>query len=49
MEEVSKAKLVAYLGTLLIICVITFLIAKYIVRSAIYGDDVPIDTSVRLK
>ena len=45
----DKIKTVLYVVLLAIICVITFLISKYIVRGSIYGEGIPIDTSVRLK
>ena len=48
MQGVSKGKMVGYFGILAIICVLTFLVAKYIVRSAIDGESIPIDTSERL-
>ena len=41
-------KIMAYIALLGVICVISFLIAKYIVRSSIKKDEIPIDTSVRL-
>ena len=48
-EKTSIGKIVAYFGILAIICVVSFLTAKYIVRSSIKNDEMPIDTSVRLK
>jgi len=48
MNEMSTGKTIAYFGILAIICVMTFLIAKYIVRSNIEGEESPIDTSERL-
>ncbi len=42
-------KTMCYIGLLLIICIISFLVAKYIVRSKIHNGDMPIDTSVRLR
>lgn len=41
-------KIISYFGILAIICVLSFLVAKYIVRSAIEGEESPIDTSERL-
>lgn len=38
----------SYIAILLIICICSFLIAKFIVRSGIKNDDIPVDTSVRL-
>lgn len=48
MQNVSTGKMVAYCGILAIICVLSFLVAKYIVRSNIEGEEIPIDTSERL-
>lgn len=48
MGKMSIGKTVAYFGILAIICILSFLIAKYIVRSNIEGEDTPIDTSERL-
>ena len=39
---------VIYYGMLALICVMSFLIAKYIVRSRIDNEKIPIDTSERL-
>ena len=47
-EEVSVGKMIGYFGILAIICISSFLIAKYIVRSNIEGEGTPIDTSERL-
>ena len=41
-------KMIAYYGILALICVMSFLVAKYIVRSRIDGEKSPIDTSERL-
>ncbi len=41
-------KLISYYGILALICVMSFLVAKYIVRSRIDGEKSPIDTSERL-
>lgn len=46
--ELGRGKLVSYICILLIICICTFLVAKYIVRDDIHGDEVPIDTSTRM-
>jgi len=35
-------------GILAIICILAFLVAKYIVRSSIDGEKPPIDTSERI-
>lgn len=48
MEEVSTGKMVGYFGILAIICIVSFLIAKYILRSNIGWEETPIDTSERL-
>ena len=47
-ENVSIGKMIGYFGILAIICVSSFLVAKYIVRSKIDGEKTPIDTSERL-
>lgn len=44
----DKWKVVVQYGILALICVMSFLIAKYIVRSEIDGEKSPIDTSERL-
>ena len=41
-------KSVIYFGMLALICVMSFLVAKYIVRSRIDNEKIPIDTSERL-
>lgn len=46
--NVSRWKMVSYMAILMIICVLTFLIAKYIIRSNIQGEEIPIDTSTRI-
>lgn len=40
--------MVSYIAILMIICVMSFLIAKYIIRSNIQGEEIPIDTSTRI-
>lgn len=47
-EQVSVGKMIGYFGILAIICVSAFLVAKYIVRNKIEGENTPIDTSERL-
>ena len=47
-EQVSVGKMIGYFGILAIICISSFLIAKYIVRNNIRGENTPIDTSERL-
>lgn len=44
----GRGKVVAYFGILAVICVIAFLIAKYIVRRDIDWEETPIDTSERI-
>jgi len=48
MGNMSKWKMVSYVSILMLICIISFLIAKYIVRSDIWGEEIPIDTSTRI-
>lgn len=48
MDNVSTGRKIAYFGILAILCILAFLIAKYIVRSDIEGEKTPIDTSERL-
>lgn len=45
----NKGKMLSYMAILGIICIVSFLIAKYIVRMNINTNDVPIDTSTRLE
>jgi len=47
--KTSKWKMVSYMAILMAICVCSFLIAKYMVRSSIVGEDTPIDTSTRIQ
>ena len=47
-DDIGLEKKIAYFGILAIICILSFLVAKYIVRSNIEGEDTPIDTSERL-
>ena len=47
-ENISVGRMIGYFGILAIICVSSFLVAKYIVRSKIDGEKTPIDTSERL-
>ena len=44
----SKGKLVSYIAILFIICIITFLGAKYVIRKDIGTGKSPVDTSTRL-
>ena len=48
MGNVSKGKLVSYISILLIICILAFLVAKYIVRDTPGDEKPPIDTSEKL-
>lgn len=48
MEGISKGKVIGYICLLMIICILAFLIAKYIVRSNIEEEQIPIDTSTRM-
>lgn len=41
-------KVIAYTSILIIICICTFLIAKYIVRNNINNNEIPVDTSTRM-
>ena len=45
---VSKEKLISYIAILMIVCICTFLVAKFLVRSHIDDDEIPIDTSTRM-
>ena len=47
--EISKSRMVSYISLLMILCIVSFLFAKYMVRANIRQNDIPIDTSVRLK
>ena len=47
-DDIGLGKKIAYFGILAIICILSFLVAKYIVRGNIEGEDTPIDTSERL-
>ena len=47
--ETSRWKIVSYIAILMIICVCSFLFAKYMVRNSINGEGTPIDTSTRIQ
>lgn len=47
-ENESVGKMIFRFGLLALICVLAFLVAKYIVRNNIRGENTPIDTSERL-
>lgn len=49
MEKISKEKMVSYIAILLLICICSFLIAKYFIRSGIDEGDIPIDTSEKIE
>lgn len=46
-EKVSVGKLIAGFSLLIIICIVAFLIAKYIVRNNIGWENPPVDVSER--
>ena len=46
--KISVEKTISYISILMIICILAFLVAKYIVRSKVDNDEMPIDTSVRM-
>ena len=48
MENTSVWRLIAYIGIVIIICIIVFLIAKYIVRDSINWENPPVDVSERV-
>lgn len=48
MKGISKGRIVSYVCLLMIICILAFLVAKYVVRSDIEDDEIPIDTSTRM-
>ena len=47
-SDIGIGKLIGYFGILAILCILAFLIAKYIVRSNVDWEESPIDTSERL-
>ena len=47
-EKESVGSLIFRFGLLAIICILAFLVAKYVVRDRIRGEDSPIDTSERI-
>ena len=47
-SDISVGKLIGYFGILAILCILAFLVAKYIVRSNIDWEKTPIDTSERI-
>lgn len=46
--KISMEKMVSYISILMIICICAFLTAKYLVRSNIDNNEIPIDTSTRM-
>ena len=46
--KISVERTISYISILMIICICAFLTAKYIVRSRIDTNEIPIDTSVRM-
>lgn len=48
MNGTSRYKMISYISLLLIICVCSFLVAKYIVREGIDNSKIPVDTSERI-
>lgn len=48
MSRVSKGRMISYISILLIICILAFLVAKYIVRDNIENEKMPVDTSERV-
>ena len=48
MKQEHPYRIVSYVAILMLVCVISFLVAKYIVKSGIDNDEVPIDTSTRI-
>lgn len=48
MNNSEIGKTIGYFGILAIICILAFLVAKYIVRNNINGEQSPIDTSERI-
>lgn len=46
-EEISIWKMIAIFSFLIIICILAFLIAKYIVRDSIGWEKPPVDVSER--
>ncbi len=49
MEEISKWKMISYISILLLICICSFLTAKFFIRKDIKQEEIPIDTSERLE
>ena len=47
-DDINIPRMIFQIGILAIICILAFLVAKYIVRSSIDGEKIPIDTSERI-
>ena len=47
--ENNNWKMVSYIAILIIICIVGFLFAKYLVRHDINNGEIPIDTSTRIE
>lgn len=48
MKNISKIKIISYYALLAMVCVLSFLTAKYIIENNINGEESPIDTSTKL-
>ena len=48
MDNIGIGKTIGYFGILAIICILSFLIAKYIIRDNIGDEKSPVDTSERI-
>lgn len=48
MNNASKARIVAYLSLLSLICIFSFLVAKFIIQENIDRKEIPVDTSTRI-
>ena len=48
MNKTGIGKAIGYYGILAIICILSFLVAKYIIRDNIGDEKSPVDTSERL-
>ena len=48
MKKDDIIKIITYSAFLGVICIVSFLAAKYVIRSGIKKNEIPVDTSVRL-
>lgn len=48
MNYIRKYRMISYISLLFLICLGSFLVAKYIVRVGIEKKEIPVDTSVRI-